>query len=81
VPVAWGSIEGVILTTALLAAAIVLTLFLGTGGKPASPEALYFTGTINRENRLLHWHTSLGIVIVMFSLVAAAAFVFSFIAV
>jgi pimeloyl-ACP methyl ester carboxylesterase len=80
-PITWGSIQGVAVTITVLAAAILLTVFLGTSGKPISPEELYFARTINREGRLLHWGTSLGIVIVVFSLIAAAAFIFSFLAV
>ena len=80
-PITWGSVQGVAITVALLAAAILLTLFLGTRGKPIPPEELYFAKSLNRHDRLLRWGTSLGIVIVVFSLIAAAALVFSFIAV
>ncbi len=80
-PISWGSIEGVAATIALLAAAVLLTVFVGTGGNSTHPEELYFAATINREGRLLRWSTSLGIVLVVFSLIAAAGLVFSFIAV
>jgi pimeloyl-ACP methyl ester carboxylesterase len=80
-PITWGSIQGVAATITLLAAAILLTVFLGTGGKPIPPEELYFARTINREGRLLQWDTNLGIVIVVFSLIAAAVFLYSFLAV
>ena len=80
-PIAWGSVQGVVVTITLLAAAILLTVFVGTGGKPIVPEELYFARTIYAEGRLLHWATSLGIVIVVFSLIASAGLVFAFIAV
>jgi pimeloyl-ACP methyl ester carboxylesterase len=80
-PIYWGSIQGVAVTTALLAAAILLTVFLGTSGNPVSPEELYFAGTINRQDRLFRWGTSLGIVLIVFSLIAAAGLVFAFMAV
>jgi hypothetical protein len=80
-PISWGSIQGVAVTIALLAAVILLTVFVGTTGKPVAPEELYFVKTINREDRLLHWKTSLGIVTVVFSSIAAAALVFGFIAI
>jgi pimeloyl-ACP methyl ester carboxylesterase len=80
-PISWGSIQGVIATVTLLAAAIMLTIFLGTMGKPVPPEELYFVRTLNREDRLLDWKTSFGIITVVFSLIATAALIFGFLAV
>jgi pimeloyl-ACP methyl ester carboxylesterase len=80
-PIVWGSIQGVAVTITLLAAAILLTVVLGTRGKRISPEALFFVDTLNREDRLLRWKTSIGIITVVFSLIAAAAIVFGFLAV
>jgi len=80
-PLSWGSIQGATVTLVLLAAAILLTLLVGTGGKPIPPEELYFAKTLNRHERPLRWETSLGIVIVVFSLIAAAALIFAFLAV
>jgi len=80
-PIAWGSIQGVAATILLLAAAILLTIFLGTRGRPVPPEDLYFEKTLNREGRLLQWSTSLGIILVVFSLIAASALVFGFLTV
>jgi len=80
-PIAWASIQGVAFATTLLAAAILLTLFFATRGNSIPPEELYLSRTINREGRLLRWGTSLGIVIVVFSLITATAFLFSFLAV
>ena len=80
-PLSWGSIQGAAVTLALLAAAILLTLLVGTRGKPVPPEELYFAKTLNRHERSLLWGTSLGIVIVVFSLIAAAAVAFAFLAV
>jgi hypothetical protein len=80
-PIDWGSIQAVAVTITLLAAAILLTILLGIRGRPISPEDLYFTRTLNGEARVLHWRTSLGIILVVFSLIAAAALVFGFLAV
>jgi hypothetical protein len=80
-PITWGSIQGVAATVTLLAAAILLTILLGTRGKLIPPEELYFEKTLNREGRLLQWNTSLGIILVLFSLIAAAGLVFGFLAV
>jgi hypothetical protein len=80
-PIFWGNIQGVATTITLLAAAILLAVLLGTRGKPISPEELYFAGKLNGEQRLLRWSASLGTVIVVFSLIAAAALVFGFISV
>jgi hypothetical protein len=80
-PINWGSIQAVAATLTLLAAAILLTILLGTRGKPVPPEDLYFAGTLNRQGRLLTWSTSLGIIIVVFSLIAAAGLVFGFLAI
>ena len=63
-----------------LASAILLTILIGTRNKPIPPEDLYFADTLNRADRTLRWSTSLGTVIVLFSLIAAAALVFGFIA-
>lgn len=80
-PIAWGSIQGAATAIAVLAAAILLTLFLGTMGKTIPPEELYFAKTLNSQNRSLRWRTSLGIVVVVFSLIASAALVFGFLAI
>jgi len=80
-PITWGGIQGVAVTITLLAAAVLLTVFLGTGGKPIPPEEFYFAGTINREGRLLHWDINIGIVMVVFSLIASAVLIFAFISV
>ena len=80
-PLSWGSIQGAAVTLGLLAAAILLTLLVGIRGKPVPPEELYFAKTLNRHERPLRWGTSLGIVIVVFSLIAAAALIFAFLAV
>jgi hypothetical protein len=80
-PIIWGSIQGVAATITPLAAAVLLTVLLGTGGRPIPPERLYFAGTINREGRLLHWDMNLGIVLVFFSVIASAVLIFAFISV
>jgi hypothetical protein len=80
-PISWGSIQGVTVTVALLAAAIALTIFAGTAGRPVPPEELYFAKTLNREGRSLDWNSSLGMVTVVFSLIAAAALFFGFLSV
>ena len=80
-PIAWGSIQGVAVTTAFLAAVILLTILPGTRGRPVAPEDLYFGKTLNREGRLLQWSTSLGIILVVFSFIAAAGLVFGVLAV
>jgi pimeloyl-ACP methyl ester carboxylesterase len=80
-PIDWGSVQGVGVTLALLAGAIALTVLPGTTGKPAPPTELYLAETVNREGRLPRWNTSLGVVLIVFSLIVAAGFAFSFIAV
>jgi len=80
-PISWHSAQGVAATITVLAAAILPAVSAGTSGKPLPPEELYFSGTIHADARLLRWQTSLGIVLVVFSLIAAAAFVFSFLAI
>jgi hypothetical protein len=79
IPVTWQSIQGVAITTAALAAAILLAVFLGTSGKGVAPEKAYFTRTINRNGRLYKWGTNLGIVLVVFSVIAAGALIFGLI--
>jgi len=80
VPLSWQSYQGVAVTIGVLAAAILLSVFVGTSGKPVPPEDVYFSRTINRENRLFRWEPGLGIVMVIFSLIAAGALIFGFIA-
>ena len=80
-PISWQSAEGVAVTVALLAAAILLTVSIGARYKPIPPEDLYFAGSLNRAETTLRWGGNLGTVIVIFSLIAAAALVFGFIAV
>ena len=60
--------------------AILLSVFVGTSGKQVPPEDMYFSKTINREGRLFRWEPALGIVLVIFSLIAAAALIFGFLA-
>ena len=64
----------------VLAAAILMSVFVGISGKPVPPEDLYFSRTINGDNRLFQWEPALGIVMVVFSLIAAGALIFGFIA-
>jgi pimeloyl-ACP methyl ester carboxylesterase len=80
VPLSWQSYQGVTATIGVLAAAILLAVFLGASGKPVPPEDLYFSRTINKDNRLYRWEPGLGIVMVIFSLIAAGALIFGFIA-
>jgi len=77
-PVYWHSAQGVAVTVALLAAVVILTVFPGTGGKRIPADQIYFTQTINREGRLFRWEMNLGLVMVSFSLIAAAAMIFGF---
>jgi hypothetical protein len=78
-PVAWQSVQGVAVTIALLAAAVLLAVFLGTSGKGVPPEETYFTNTINRDDRLFRWATNLGIILVIFSIIAAIGLIFGLI--
>jgi pimeloyl-ACP methyl ester carboxylesterase len=80
-PISWQSPQGVAVTTAALAAAVLLCVTLGTGGKAIAPEDQYFVNTINREGRPFRWGVSLGIVIVFFSLIAASGLIFGFLAI
>jgi hypothetical protein len=80
-PISWGSMQGVSVTIAVLAAAILLTVLLGTRGKPISPEDQYPAELLRRDERGLRWRASLGTVIIVFSLITATVLVFSFIAV
>ena len=80
-PISWGSTQGVAVTIASLAGAILLTVLLGTRGKTIAPEERYFAGILNPEDQPLRWRPSLGTVIVVFSLIAAAALIFSFLAI
>jgi pimeloyl-ACP methyl ester carboxylesterase len=79
-PILWESIQGVAVTISMLAAMILLTILLGTRGRTISPEELYLP-RINGEARALHWSASLGIILVVFSTIAAAALVVGFLAV
>jgi hypothetical protein len=79
-PLSWQSYQGVAVTIGVLAAAILLSVFVGTSGKPVPPEDVYFSRTINKDNRLFQWEPGLGIVMVIFSLIAAGALIFGFIA-
>jgi hypothetical protein len=81
VPISWQSAEGVAVTVALLAGAILITVLIGARDKPIPPEDLYFAGSLNRGDNSLRWGTNLGTVVVIFSLIAAAASLFGFIAV
>jgi pimeloyl-ACP methyl ester carboxylesterase len=80
-PIAWQGYPGVAVTMTLLTAAVLLTVFIGTEGKIVKPEVMYYTDSINREARLLRWETGLGIVTIVFSLIAAGAFIFGFLSV
>ena len=77
-PLYWHSAQGVAVTVALLAAVVILTVFPGTGGSRATADELYFTQTINREGRSFRWQSNLGLVLVIFSLIGAAAMIFGF---
>jgi len=79
-PISWQSYQGVVVTIGVLAVAILLSVFVGTSGKQVPPEDMYFSKTINREGRLFRWEPALGIVLVIFSLIAAAALIFGFLA-
>jgi pimeloyl-ACP methyl ester carboxylesterase len=80
VAISWHSVEGVALTTAVLGAAVLLAIFLGTGWKPVPPEVVYFRRTINAGNRSFRWEPGSGIVVVIFSLIASAGLIFAFLA-
>lgn len=80
VPLSWQSYQGMVVTIGVLAAAILLSVFVGTSGKPVPPEEVYFSRTINRKDRLFRWEPGLGVVLVIFSLIAAGALIFGFIA-
>lgn len=80
VPISWQSYQGVAVGIGVLAAAILLAVFVGTSGKQVPPEVLYFSRSINRDNRLFLWEPGLGIVMVIFSLIAAGALIFGFVA-
>ncbi|UCF96106.1 MAG: hypothetical protein JSV89_13075 [Spirochaetaceae bacterium] len=81
VPISWQNIQGVIATIVLLAAAVLLAVFLGTSGKQTPPEELYFRRSIADQVRKFRWEPSLGIVMVVFSLIVAAILIFGFVAV
>ncbi len=79
-PVSWPGYQGAAVTIAVLALALLITVLAVTKAKEVSAEELYLRRSINREGRLLRWATGPGIVIVVFSLIGAAALAFGFLA-
>ena len=77
-PIYWQSAQGVAATVAVLAAAILLAVTVGTRGRPIAPEQVYFSGTIRADSGPFRWRGSLGIVLVFCSLVGSVGFVFYF---
>jgi len=66
---------------ALAAAAAVLVLLAGGRGASIPAEKRYFAATLASAQRTLRWEPTLGIVLVVFSLIAAVAAIFLFLAV
>ncbi|MBN2552353.1 MAG: alpha/beta hydrolase, partial [Spirochaetales bacterium] len=77
-PIYWQSAQGVAATVAVLAAAILLAVTVGTRGKPNPPERVYFSGTNHADAGLFRWRRSLSIVLAFTSLVGSIGFIFYF---
>jgi hypothetical protein len=74
---ALGGAQGWVLALVLLIGAAFLTALLLTAKKGYAPDTLYYAESLNRDEKAYRWHASTGLVLVLFSLLAAVALVFA----
>jgi hypothetical protein len=70
--------RGWVLSLVLLVGAAFLTAVLLTAKRMYSLQTLYYFDSLNRDERSYPWHTSAGVVLLIFSLLAAGGLLFAF---
>ena len=70
--------QGWILALVLLVGAVFLAAALLTGKRTYSLETLYYFDNLNRDEKAYRWRTNFGVVLVIFTLLAAGGLVFAF---
>jgi uncharacterized membrane protein YeaQ/YmgE (transglycosylase-associated protein family) len=76
IPFSLEGVNGLAAAAAVFAAAVLLALLPGRRRRGFSPEALYYTVGTPREEKGFRWRAGSGVVLVVFSLIAAAILVF-----
>jgi len=70
--------KGWILALVLLVGAVFLAAALLTGKKTYSLETLYYFDSLNRDEKAYRWRANAGVVLVIFTLLAAGGLIFAF---
>jgi pimeloyl-ACP methyl ester carboxylesterase len=70
--------QGWILALVLLVGAVFLAAALLTGKKTYGLETLYYFDSLNRDEKAYRWRANAGVVLVIFTLLAAGGLIFAF---